>query len=60
MTDSTCEAKRMADGKVCGKPAKFREVWDHPERFQSRHLCGQHARRLRVEPIPAHNSQEQL
>ena len=44
-----CDAKRMADGKDCGKPAKYRQVWDHPERFPQRYLCGQHARRIRQE-----------
>ena len=46
-----CDAKRMADGKVCGKPAKYRQVWDHPELFPVEHLCGQHARRRRVQPL---------
>jgi hypothetical protein len=47
----SCDAKRAADGKLCGKPAKFRQVWDHPDRFPVRHFCGQHARFERVERI---------
>lgn len=48
--ERSCQQKRMADGKICGKRATFMEVFDHPElvsRFGPRFLCGQHARRIR-------------
>jgi len=46
-----CDAKRAADGKLCGKPAEFKQIWDHPERFPQRFFCGLHARHERVEPL---------